>query len=168
MKNTNSDLLLAYLLLLLLAIIKSLVGYYLFVDYYTDAEGIIKAFAVFDILISTFMVVIYFLFSSFLTYSIAEIIVINSRFKIDFSEFISVWFIALVPMMIVSFLTLFFVDNISNYKNEINIVNTSTEVLFLIWGTLLLTKKYKIKIYSSVIAVITPILVFQIFKHFIS
>lgn len=153
----------ALVLLSITIIVKSYLGYI-----YTQSLGLmnnelIKIFSAIGIVVGSFFVFLYFIFTSFLTCATANVLNINSNSEIKYTELISHWFIAFFPMLLLGIVSIFFVGSPS-FPNQLFLLNTSVELIYVIWGILVLILQFKVNTFKSIFSVLGPLFLFYCVK----
>lgn len=163
MKNTG----LTFIILVSISVLKSFIGYKLITANIEDINNLILSITQFGLILGIIGTIIYFILLAYLTYGITTLW--TGNFEITFSSFISQWFNAgFLPMLLLSVVQLtlfdFFFLDFSEIPENIIYINTIAEIFFFVFGIFAIKKQFKTNYLVASISIVTPILIFQLFK----
>lgn len=151
--------------LLILAILKSVLGYHHLIHQIPDANNLVKTLSLFGIMTGIITTILFFVLSSFLTYTFA--IIFMKHTELSYIKLIYNWFsIGFTPMLITTSVFLLFYDEIfiNNTHENISIINTGIELFFFTYGIFVLTKRTKMNYFLSFFCVALPLLIYYYFN----
>jgi hypothetical protein len=154
------------LLLIIVAILKSIFNYLLIKHSIENPNHLILSLAQFGAIIGVFLTLLYFILLSYLTYTISTLI--SMDFDTSFLKILNKWYlVGLTPMIICTLYFIFNHKELSENTEFIFIINTSSEIFFFIYGAYILYREIKLNIFYSLISIFSPIILFNLFKYVI-